>query len=209
MILHLPLSCLPAGLGFTSTFLNMSLTHFNFGSTKNSSLLFEYEVLEISLCARKAEKLTCPLRELISLCSSKREWEVHLQEQYAKEPKFSLQSEKYTYNIQKNHNFIYNLQKSSTLMYVLWLENCIALPYNKYLGLTLFDGKCAAPQWKLLNSADLSDSMISSVCALILAPLVASNLFRDAQACSLSTLCCLCCCLTAVSWSPQWLEGLM
>ena len=67
------------------------------------------------------------------------------------------------------------------------------------------EGKCAAPQWKLLNSADLSDSMLSSICALISAPLVASNLFRDAQACSLSTLCCLCCCLTAVSWSPQWL----
>ena len=67
------------------------------------------------------------------------------------------------------------------------------------------EGKCAAPQWKLLNSADLSDSMLSSICALISAPLVASNSFRDAQACSLSTLCCLCCCLTAVSWSPQWL----
>ena len=67
------------------------------------------------------------------------------------------------------------------------------------------EGKCVAPQWKLLNSADLSDSMLSSICALISAPLVASNLFRDAQACSLSTLCCVCCCLTAVSWSPQWL----
>ena len=49
------------------------------------------------------------------------------------------------------------------------------------------------------NSADLSDSMMSSLCALISVPLVVSNLFRDAQACSLSTLCYLCCYLTVIA----------
>ena len=70
-------SCLLAALGFSSLSHNLSLSlkHFNFGS-KMFPLLCEYEVLEIWLCARKAEKLTCPLWELISLCSSKRAWGV-------------------------------------------------------------------------------------------------------------------------------------